>query len=72
MRIAKVNLFNHNTLFFRSGYTEVPRLYDMCILVLQENVDEIGECGSLPFDVLEPILRRAKPCLLYTSDAAAE
>ena len=36
----------------------------MCILILQENVDEIGECGSLPFDVLEPILRRAKPAVL--------
>ena len=36
----------------------------MCILVLQENVDAIEECGPLPFDVLEPILLRAKPAVL--------
>ena len=45
----------------RSGYTEVPKLYDMCILILQENVDNIDECGGLSYDILEPILLRAKP-----------
>ena len=46
---------------YRSGYTEVPRLYDMCILILQENVGSIDECGNLSYDILEPILLRAKP-----------
>ena len=37
----------------------MPSLYDQCIHVLQENVDYIEECGSLPFDILRPVLERA-------------
>ena len=48
-------------MLYRSGYTEVPKLYDLCILILQENVDNIDECGGLSYDILEPILLRAKP-----------
>jgi len=48
----------------RSGYTEVPRLYDLCILMLQENVENIDECGGLSYDILEPVLLRAKPNVL--------
>ena len=39
-------------------------MYDLCILVLQENVDSIDECGGLSYDILEPILLRAKPLTL--------
>ena len=49
---------------YRSGYTEVPRLYDLCILMLQENVENIDECGGLSYDILEPVLLRAKPNVL--------
>jgi len=48
----------------RSGFTDVPKLYDLCILVLQENVDSIDECGGLSYHILEPILTRAKPNIL--------
>lgn len=48
----------------RSGYTEVPKLFDMCILILQENVESIDECGGLSYDILEPVLSRAKPSAL--------
>lgn len=44
----------------------VPKLYDLCIHVLQERVDEIGECGGLPYEILEPILERAMPDSLMT------
>jgi len=40
---------------------EVPSLRDQCIQKLQDNVDDIYECGGLSFDVLEPILNRASP-----------
>ena len=33
----------------------------MCVIKLQENVDSIVDCRGLSFDVLEPILERAKP-----------
>ena len=39
----------------------LPTLKDMCIRILQENVDRIDECGNLDYKVLQPILERAKP-----------
>ena len=36
----------------------------MCIRVLQENLESIDECGGLPYDILEPVLSRAKPSVL--------
>ena len=36
----------------------------MCILILQENVESIDECGGLSYDILEPVLSRAKPSAL--------
>ena len=48
--------------FFRSGYFgAVPSLHELCIHVLQENVDSIEECGGLPYDVMKPVLERASP-----------
>ena len=52
---------------FRSAFSDsVPSLFKLCIHVLQEHVDEIAECGGLPFDILEPVLERAKPDALMT------
>jgi len=46
----------------RSGFFgAVPSLYDLCVRILQEHVENIEECGGLPFDVLQPILERASP-----------
>ena len=36
----------------------------MCTHILQEHVDDIEECGGLPFSVLEPVLSRAMPATL--------
>ena len=33
----------------------------MCVIKLQDNVDTITDTRGLDFDVLEPILERAKP-----------
>ena len=59
---SNINLSIYLT--YRSGFTDVPKLYDLCILVLQENVDSIDECGGLSYHILEPILTRAKPNIL--------
>ena len=43
------------------GAGKVPRLSELCIMKLHEHVDSIVDCRGLGFDVLEPILERAKP-----------
>jgi len=42
-------------------FDEVPSLYQQCIMILQEHVDDIDEVGNLSYDVLEPVLNMAKP-----------
>jgi elongin-A len=44
----------------------VPSLFEMCIRVLQENIDFLTETGGVPFDILRPVLERAKPEQLNT------
>lgn len=39
----------------------IPTLFEMCIRVLQENIDFLTETGGVPFDILRPVLERAKP-----------
>lgn len=39
----------------------VPSMFEMCIRVLQENIDFIETTGGVPFDILRPVLERAKP-----------
>lgn len=39
----------------------VPKLFDMCIRVLQENIEFLECTGGVPFDILRPVLERAKP-----------
>lgn len=39
----------------------VPSLFDMCIRVLQENIEFLECTGGVPFDILRPVLERAKP-----------
>ena len=49
------------TSVFYSPDEPFPTLKDMCILILQENVDRIDECGNLDYKVMKPVLERAKP-----------
>jgi len=44
----------------------VPSLFEMCIRVLQENVDFIENTGGVPFDILRAVLEKAKPHQLRT------
>ena len=39
----------------------VPSLQEICVRTLQENVDDIAECGGLPYSILKPVLERALP-----------
>lgn len=36
-------------------------LFEMCIKVLQENMDYITETGGVPFDIMKPVLEKARP-----------
>lgn len=38
-----------------------PSLFEVCIRVLQENIDFLESTGGVPFDILRPVLERAKP-----------
>lgn len=44
----------------------IPTLFDMCIRILQENIDFLTETGGVPFDILRPVLEKAKPDQLST------
>ncbi|CRK91517.1 CLUMA_CG005178, isoform A [Clunio marinus] len=39
----------------------VPTLFEMCIRILQENIEFLTETGGVPFDILRPVLEKAKP-----------
>lgn len=45
---------------------QVPLLFDLCIRVLQKNIDGLEYTGGVPFDVLRPVLDRATPQQLLT------
>ncbi|KAL7727542.1 hypothetical protein ACLKA6_000100 [Drosophila palustris] len=40
---------------------QVPSLFDLCIRVLQKNIDALEYTGGVPFEVLRPVLERATP-----------
>ncbi|XP_029893515.1 elongin-A-like isoform X1 [Aquila chrysaetos chrysaetos] len=40
-------------------------LYEQCIRVLQNNIDLLHEVGSVPFEILEPVLTRCTPEQLF-------
>ncbi|KAG7157075.1 Elongin-A-like [Homarus americanus] len=44
-----------------SGLSYVPTLYEVCIRVLQENIDALEFTGGIPFEILRPVLERASP-----------
>lgn len=40
-------------------------LYDLCLRVLQKNIDALEYTGGVPFDILKPVLERATPQQLF-------
>ncbi|XP_017474273.1 PREDICTED: transcription elongation factor B polypeptide 3 isoform X1 [Rhagoletis zephyria] len=45
---------------------QVPSLFDLCIRILQKNIDALEYTGGVPFEVLRPVLERATPPQLLT------
>ncbi|XP_074656064.1 elongin-A-like isoform X2 [Tubulanus polymorphus] len=45
--------------------TEVPTLFQACIRVLSDNVEELGYVGGVPYEILCPVLERCTPLQLY-------
>jgi len=37
---------------------KMPTLFKMCLRVVQENIERLEYTGGVPFDILEPVLRR--------------
>lgn len=57
-KASRTKVFSGNIKTFRG---EVPKLFDLCIRMLQENIDLMEYTGGLPFDILKPILEKASP-----------
>lgn len=50
-------------------FQAVPTLFEQCIMVLQDHVEDIDEVGDLNFAVLRPVLERAPPkTLMHIED----
>lgn len=45
---------------------QVPSLHELCVRLLQKNIDAIEYTGGVPFELLRPILERATPNQLCT------
>ncbi|KAL7016965.1 hypothetical protein ACKWTF_010209 [Chironomus riparius] len=41
--------------------SEIPKLYELCLRVLTDNLDYVECTGGVPFDILRPALEKAKP-----------
>lgn len=48
---------------------QIPSLYQMCIRILQRNIDALEQTGSIPFDILKPVLQLASPEQLFTIES---
>lgn len=46
--------------------SQIPKLFDLCIRALQENIDFLECTGGVPFEILKPVLEKAKPDQLQT------
>lgn len=49
-----------------TGLAYLPSLFDICIQVLQQNIDALEFTGGVPFDLLRPVLERASSTQLYS------
>ncbi|XP_012253903.2 transcription elongation factor B polypeptide 3 [Athalia rosae] len=50
----------------KSGYANVPTLYDICIRILIENIEALEFTGGIPYDIIKPVLERATPDQLFS------
>jgi transcription elongation factor B polypeptide 3 len=54
---SRTRVYSGNT----RARSEVPKLYEMCLRVLTDNLDYVECTGGVPFDILRPALEKAKP-----------
>ncbi|KAJ9574661.1 hypothetical protein L9F63_008193 [Diploptera punctata] len=47
------------------SWATVPSLYDICVRVLQENIDALEYTGGVPYELLKPVLQHATPEQLF-------
>ncbi|KAJ6637272.1 Transcription elongation factor B polypeptide 3, partial [Pseudolycoriella hygida] len=68
-----ISLYLYSTKVYsgvKSGtVAQIPSLYQMCIRVLQKNIDGLEQTGSIPFDILKPVLQLASPEQLFTIES---
>ncbi|XP_002737397.1 uncharacterized protein LOC100377529 [Saccoglossus kowalevskii] len=46
-------------------FSAVPSLYDSCMRILCENIDALEDVGGVPFDILEPVLKKCNAEQLF-------
>ncbi|KAI8420895.1 hypothetical protein MSG28_008075 [Choristoneura fumiferana] len=44
---------------------KIASLYDLCVQVLQEHIDDLEFTGGVPYEILKPIVDKATPQQLY-------
>lgn len=49
----------------KCAFQTVPTLHELCIRILQKNIDALEYTGGVPFEILRPILERASPDQLF-------
>ncbi|RZC34468.1 transcription elongation factor B polypeptide 3 [Asbolus verrucosus] len=50
----------------KMGCGKVPSLFELCIRILQDNIDALEYTGGVPYSVLKPILEKSNPNQLYS------
>uniref|UniRef100_A0A1B0GP13 Uncharacterized protein n=1 Tax=Phlebotomus papatasi TaxID=29031 RepID=A0A1B0GP13_PHLPP len=49
-----------------SGVKTGPTLHELCIRILQKNIDALEYTGGVPFEILKPVIERASAQQLFT------
>nr|XP_022901595.1 transcription elongation factor B polypeptide 3-like [Onthophagus taurus] len=60
----RTKVYSGNKMFFNS----IPSLFELCIRVLQDNIDALEYTGGVPYAILKPVLDKASPQQLYTME----
>ncbi|KAK9879041.1 hypothetical protein WA026_003847 [Henosepilachna vigintioctopunctata] len=47
------------------AYGKIPTLFDICVRILQDNIDALEYTGGVPYSILKPILEKATANQLY-------
>ncbi|KAJ8944078.1 hypothetical protein NQ318_005988 [Aromia moschata] len=50
------------------SYGKVETLFDLCVRILQDNIDALEYTGGVPYSILKPVLERATPDQLFNME----